>query len=211
MKKLIALFIMIVLIASLTACAPAGTETDGADNTITNTSATPQDEVSKTEDTETSKQGIEVDKNLTNVEITLPASFFVDQTTDAVIASAAENGITASPNDDGSYTYKMPKARHKELLNETGEEIYVSIGDIMSEKTYESVKDIECNDNFTEFNVSVEKEKFENSFDSMVAVQLGIQASIYHSFDGDSNRQTTINFKDSATGEVINTQVYPTE
>ena len=63
--------------------------------------------------------GVQVDEGLLNVDVTLAASFFEDQTEEEIKAEAKENGYSdCKINDDGSVTYTMSKKKHAEMLDE---------------------------------------------------------------------------------------------
>lgn len=60
------------------------------------------------------EQSIEVDKGLLDVELTLPADFFEDQTPEEIEAAAKEKGVKeVKVNEDGTVYYKMSKSAHK--------------------------------------------------------------------------------------------------
>ncbi len=62
------------------------------------------------EKTEQKEEGIEVDKGLLNVEITLPEMLFEEDNMDDVVEKAKEDGAKeVKKNDDGSVTFKMSK------------------------------------------------------------------------------------------------------
>ncbi|WP_366249132.1 hypothetical protein [Terribacillus aidingensis] len=155
--------------------------------------------------------GVEVDKNLLSVEVSLPASFFEGQSAEDVIADAKEEGIEVTANDDGSYTYKMSKSEHKKLMDEMSAELDKSTAEMVSSGDYPSIKDISYNKDFSEFTMVVDKEAYENSMDGFASLGLGMSGMMYQLFNGadPDEYSITISVEDEASGEVIGEVVYP--
>src|SRR5690606_22664325 len=157
-------------------------------------------------------ENIEVDKGLLNVEITLPADMFEGEDIEQVIADAKEDGVKeVIQNEDGSLTYKMSKAKHKEMMKEMETSINETIEDMKTSEEYPSIKDITHNKDFTEFTVIVNKSEFENGWDGFAVFGLGISGAYYQLFNGVSEEdyKITISLQDEATGEVFDKTVYP--
>ncbi|WP_068673381.1 hypothetical protein [Oceanobacillus sp. Castelsardo] len=201
MKKL-TYMLLVLLITFLAACSSDGS----ADNTNESNKTIEQKQ------DETEEKGVNVDKGLLNVEVTLPAAFFEGQDIEEVIAEAEEEGVKeVTKNEDGSLTYKMSKSEHKKMISEMGTSITKTIEDMKNSGDYVSIKEITYNDSFSEFTLVVDKESFENSFDGFAVFGLGIQGSMYQLFNGANpeNYQVTISVKDEATQEVFSEVVYP--
>lgn len=194
--------LLVLLITFLAACSSDGS----ADNTNESNKTIEQKQ------DETEEKGVNVDKGLLNVEVTLPAAFFEGQDIEEVIAEAEEEGVKeVTKNEDGSLTYKMSKSEHKKMISEMGTSITKTIEDMKNSGDYVSIKEITYNDSFSEFTLVVDKESFENSFDGFAVFGLGIQGSMYQLFNGANpeNYQVTISVKDEATQEVFSEVVYP--
>lgn len=200
LKKLIAFLIVLVFIVS--AC--------GTNETSNEKETEKETENGKVEKAES--QSVNVDKGLINVEVTLPATFFEDQDINEVIASAKEEGFDeATANEDGSVTYKMSKAKHKEMMDEIKTGILETVEETKNSEDYVSIKDITHNDTFSEFTLVVDKAAYENSFDGFAAFGLGMSGAYYQIFNGVSTEdyKVQISIKDEASGEVFDTIVYP--
>ncbi|MCL9971120.1 hypothetical protein MX569_11035 [Anoxybacillus kestanbolensis] len=153
---------------------------------------------------------ISVDKNLLDVEVTLPASLFEGQDIDKVITEAEQDGIKeVIKNDDGSLTYKMTKSKHKELINELESGIKKTIDELKRDKSLIVIQDITYNDNFSEFNMIVDVSSSENSMYGLAAIGLGISGMYYQVFNGVKDLKVTVNIKNASTGEILDTFVYP--
>ena len=161
-------------------------------------------------------QSVEVDKGLLNVEITLPAAFIdeEEENHEKMIADAKADGVKdVIVNDDGSLTYKMSKAKHKEMLAEMETGLLETIDEIKDGEDFVSIKDVKYNKSFSEFTLVVDQEMFENSFDSFASMGIGMSAMFYQLFTGAGvdDLKVTIDIKDEESGEVIETVVYPDE
>jgi hypothetical protein len=160
-----------------------------------------------------SNGNISVDKNLLSVDVTVPASFYEgdNMTQEKLNAEAAKNGYgKAKLNSDGSVTFRMSKAQHRKAL----EEMKKSLDDYIQEQLNESSKiyrEITYNKNMTEFNVVVDKEKFEGDFAAgMIGFGIGMLSSFYQMFNGGpENYKTIIKLVDASTGKVFDTQEWP--
>lgn len=159
-----------------------------------------------------SSDSINVDKNLTNVEITIPASLVNEQSMDEIQEEAKENGITdVVQNDDGSITYKMSKKAHKKMMKEMEEELIDTLDDLKNDDDYPSIKDVKYNKSYDDFTLVVNKEKYENSMDALATFAIGFTSMFYHLFNGEDPEKTNIkiSIEDEATGEVLDTVQYP--
>lgn len=162
--------------------------------------------------TEEKEQAVEVEKGLLDVELTLPADFFEEQTPEEIEAAAKEKGVKeVIVNEDGSVYYKMSKSKHKEMQKEMKDNLISTIDDLVNSEDFESFKEITYNKDFTEFDVTVNIQSFENSFDAFGLMGLAFGSMYYSAFDGKSadDLKATINLFDEATGEKTDTIVFP--
>lgn len=145
-------------------------------------------------------------------EITLPASLFGDEDAGTLIAET-EGRDDLTVNDDGTITYRMSKAEYETMREDARENILQTLEEIKSGSNFASIKDVTHNDSFTEFELTVDKAAYENSFDSLVGMTIGFSGAFYQLIEGVPNGETktTITVKDEATGEVFDTVVFPNE
>lgn len=181
-------------------------ETDGAADTMTET----QD----AEEAESDEEGggVSVDEGLFNVEVTIPAGFFEGEDPEQLAAEAEEEGVEkATVNDDGSVTYKMSKAQHKEMMAELATSVEEAKTDILESGDFPSIQSIETSDNYDRFTVNVDRQAYEDSFDGFATITLGLVGSFYQLYDGadPDNYEVTLEMTDAETGEVFDTIVYP--
>ena len=155
---------------------------------------------------------LNVNKGIVNVDVTLPASFFIDSTEEEIIAEAKENGVTETVvNEDGLVTYTMSKSKYKEMMKEIGDGVVSTIDEIVNSREYTSIKEISYNKDFTEFDVKVDRQQYEEGFDGFAIIGLVMVSTYYSAFEGNSGEdsQTIFNMVDETTGEIYDTAIYP--
>ncbi|MEK3727983.1 hypothetical protein [Lysinibacillus sp. FSL W8-0953] len=193
MKKLLILLLGILLVA----CSQgdeSGKKKEGADKA--------------------SEETLKVDKGLLNVEVTIPATLYKGQDIDSIISEAKNSGIKeVIKNDDGSLTYKMSKSEHKKMMKELKERIVKSVEELKTSEDFASINDVAYNKSFSEFTLTVNKEKFEGSFDALASFGLALAGMYYQLFNGADveHYKVTVYIKDESNGEVFDTMVYPDE
>ncbi len=155
---------------------------------------------------------LNVNKGILTVDVTLPISFFIEATEEEIIAEAKENGIIETVvNEDGLVTYTMSKSKYNEMMKEIGDSIVSTIDEIVNSGDYTSIKEISYNKDFTEFDVKVNRQQYEEGFDGFAIVGLVIVSTYYSAFEGKSGEdsQTIFNMVDETTGEIYDTAIYP--
>lgn len=207
-KRMLAMLIAGCLAVSLTAC--------GSSNEITADSSTAESAVSGSASPSGSASGSaettetpEVKKNLLSVEITIPADAIED--VDQTLENAKESGYKASANDDGSITYKLSKAQHKQLLAEVDQAITESIDELIEEGDFPSLKSISFNGDYTKAKVVVDYAAFDGSFDVMALYTVAFAGPMYQIYNGvdQNDLYMDISIIDEASNEVKETMVFP--
>lgn len=197
MKKLLILPLILLLGILLVACSQgddSGKKKEGADKA--------------------SEETLKVDKGLLNVEVTIPATLYKGQDIDSIISEAKNSGIKeVIKNNDGSLTYKMSKSEHKKMMKELKERIVKSVEELKTSEDFASINDVAYNKSFSEFTLTVNKEKFEGSFDALASFGLALAGMYYQLFNGADveHYKVTVYIKDESNGEVFDTMVYPDE
>ena len=139
-------------------------------------------------------------------EITLPATFFEDETEESIKAEAEEKGFSeCTVNEDGSVTYKMSKTMHKELLSEMRASLDESIDSLINgEEAVASFIKIDHADDFSQFDIFVDPETY-TTWDGIYALVFYISGAYYQIFDGkDADTvDVLVNFIDNNTKETI--------
>lgn len=189
------------------------TNNDSGNNTLENVEAATTNNDNNNEEEDA---GIEVEKKLLSVEVTLPSMFFEDETGeidyDGIEADLMDEGIEdVTIHDNGSITLKMSKKLHKEMMADLDANLIVSIDDIVSDDNIASIKTIETNKTYTKWDIYVDQALYENSFDGFSIFGLGIAALMYQAFDGQNleKTKTTFNLIDESTNEKFDEMIYP--
>lgn len=145
-------------------------------------------------------------KKLFDVEVTLPAAFFDGSDKTTIEKEAKAKGVhEVKVNEDGSVTYIMDKKTHKELLASMKQAVDDSIKETLADKeNYPSFAEIKYNDDLTQFDIMVDKASY-GGLQPFVAVGFYMSGNMYQAMNGKSfdTAKTIVNFKDKATGEVI--------
>ena len=204
----------LVLAAAILGIVALATRGDVANKTGTANNAGDSNSAVAADATTKNADSIGVDENLITVEVTMPAAFFEDETPEEIQANAKEQGvISCTINEDGSVTYKMTKAKRREMLNGFKKAIDDTIQDFTSggENAPSSYKSVSYNSKVTQFDVRVDRAAYENSFfDSLYVMSFYMLGGYYQIFDGVPEDQVNVivNFIDDSTGEIIETGSY---
>lgn len=195
------LFILFIGLLSLGLVACGSNESDETKN--------------KKSSAEEEHESVKLDKNLLSVEVTLPASLFEGEEevdVEQVIADAKADGIdNVTYNEDGSFTLKMSKAKHKELMEELENELTASVDEMINSENLPSIQDIKYNKSFSEFKIVVNRNLFENNLDALAVFGLNLSGMMYQLFDGvdPEDYEVIINVEDVETGEIFDSIMFP--
>ncbi|MET3575467.1 hypothetical protein ACFFIY_01945 [Bhargavaea ullalensis] len=204
MKK----WIVLVLIILLAGCGANGKAENAADEA--NPDAPENGEAPAGEE-QAEGGAVEVDKGLFNVEVTVPPSFFEGEDIDEAVEQAkAEGKADAVKNADGSVTFKMSKDQHKEMMAELLESVE-GLTNEMKGGDYPSIRDITHDKRYTKFEVTVDREQFENSFDGFALLGVGFAGMYVQLFDGvkPDDLGVKVSLIDEATGEPFDEMIFP--
>lgn len=146
---------------------------------------------------------IEVDKDLFDVSIVFPQDYVGDKTQADLDQECKDFGYKSiTLNEDGSATYVMSKAQHKELLEETRVSINASLTELVGSEDYPNFTAIETNDNFTEFTITTKSTEldFSESFSILMYYMYG---GMYAIFSGEEVDNISVTFINADTGNII--------
>ena len=139
--------------------------------------------------------------NTSNVEITVPKSFLAPDSGeinyDEIINKAKENGVKdVVINEDGSITYKMDKAQHDKMMTELRKNVKDTFDELINGEDFPSIKEIKSNESFSEIEVVVDRERFENSLDGIGILGIVFPSMLYQVFDGVDPENCKVNIKE---------------
>ena len=200
----------LALLFTLTACSSGTSE---AQQPTESGPASVQPASSAPTPTESQGAGIQVDENLLNVDITLPASMFEgqDMSTFDPNAYAEEEGFKkATLNDDGSITVTMSKSKHKELLDEMTAQLENTFSKMIGSADSPYIKEITHTENFSSITAKVTRAEYEAVPINFTPFTLGMSGMMYRAFTGDAV-QVEVIIQDANTGDVIGSSVYPND
>ena len=154
------------------------------------------------ETTSSSSGGIEVDEGLLTVTITIPADIIGEISQADLDKQLAEKGYkSATLNSDGSVTYVMTKAKHKELMKEMAAEFDKSFQEMLNDEE-SSIVSITHNDDFTEFKIGYDGDEV-GLADSFTVLVFYMAGAMYGAFNGKTPENVHVVFVNSKSGETI--------
>lgn len=145
---------------------------------------------------------IEVEENLFTVKLTIPAEYIGETTQEELDAGAQEYGYQITLNDDGSATYLMTKAQHKEMLADLAAQINNSLDELVGSDNYPNFTDIKANSNFTEFTVTTKSTELD-MVESFSVMSFYIYGGMYNIFTGEEVSNIHVDFVNADSGEII--------
>lgn len=201
MKRTLASVVSVLLCASLVACGtPAPASSMPSSSSVAASSASDPDSTLSDLD---SLGDIEVDKNLFDVEITVPADFVGETTQEELDAKAKESDIhSITLNEDGSATYVMSKSQHKKVLEELSASINETLAEMSTSGDFPTITNVSANDDFTNFTVTVSADEL-GLAESMSVIGLYMYGGLYGIFSGQTPDNIHVDFVNADSGEVI--------
>lgn len=194
-KKVISIVLSLSML--LAACGSSGAPTSGGstvESTGTESSAT---------DTSQTDPGIKVEKELFDVEITVPADFVGNSTQEDLDKICQEHGYKSiTLNDDGSATYVMTKSQHKAAMDEMAASIRSSLEEMANSEDYPDYTSVTVNDDFTSYTVTTKATEL-GLGDSFVVFGFYLYSGMYAAFDGNEIDNVHVDFVNADTGEII--------
>ena len=161
--------------------------------------------VSKSDNSTNNEETITIDKNLVDVSITLPNSFFeaMDTNAEDYVESLDSTLFKKSViNSDGSVTITMSKANHEKYMNDMKVSFDESLQEMANDDSL-SIDSIEHDDDFQTFTLKLSKNEvgFAESFSAIAIAMLG---GVYQTFNGSQNSHVVVNYL-GPDGNLLNT------
>lgn len=155
--------------------------------------------------TSASGDGLNVEKNLFSVTLTYPASMVDEGTTQDSLNDEIKgiDGIkSATLNEDGSVTYIMTKAYHKQIVDDMAQTIDESMAEMVGSEDYPNFTNVEANEDYTVFTVTT-KSKALSLDESLSLLQFYTEGAFYSVVSGNNADSIHVDFVNADTGEVI--------
>lgn len=155
--------------------------------------------------TSASEDGLNVEKNIFSVTLTYPASMVDEGTTQDSLNNEISgiDGIkSATLNEDGSVTYIMTKAYHKQIMDDMAQTIDESMAEMVSSEDYPNFTKVEANEDYTVFTVTT-KSKALSLDESLSLLQFYTEGAFYNVVSGNDADSIHVDFVNADTGEII--------
>lgn len=205
-KKLLTILLIGTLSATFVSCkkeAPKNEEETSVGNTSNDTEkTTPKDENQESVSDLEAIGDIEVEKELFDVNLTIPSEFMGELNPEELEQKAAEGGYKVTINDDGSATYTMTKKQHKEMMEGITESINSSLSEMVNSESYPSFTDVTANEDFTSFTITTSATEIGMN-ESFSVVALYMYGGMYGIFNGESVDNIHVDFVNADSGEII--------
>ena len=150
---------------------------------------------------------VQVDKELLDVTITIPASWY-EETNEEITQSSLDEQYKNSGfksvtlNDDSSVTMVIPKSVHKEFMEDMKNNIDESLSELINDENC-SYTEIKHNKDFTQFDVTLSGSE-PNFYDSFGCLSLYLSGAMYNIFNGTESNDILINLYDP-NGNLVDT------
>ena len=191
-----------ILALSLNACGGQSASNPTVTASVQETETTPP-ESSQSELSSLDAIGdINVEKELFDVIITLPAEFVGETTQEELEEDAKEIGYKVQINEDGSATYTMTKSQHKQLMEELRSSLNESLLAMVGSEEYPTFTKVEANDDFTVFTVTLNSTEL-GLAESISVLGFYMYGGIYNIFNGTEVDNIHVEFINSESGEII--------
>ncbi len=143
-----------------------------------------------------------VEKELFDVNLTIPAEFIGELDQAQLEQQAKEGGYEFKINDDGSATYTMTKSQHKELMEEMAGSINSSLSEMVGSESYPNITAVTSNDDFTSFTVTTKSTELDMS-ESLSTMAFYMYGGMYGIFNGENPENIHVDFVNADSGELI--------
>ena len=147
---------------------------------------------------------VEVDKGIFDVTLTIPAEHAEGVTQENLDKKKEEKGYKeATLNPDGSVTYVMTKAQHKEMMDTMTDFIEESLSDTLASGNYPNYTEINHNSDFTVFTVMTTSTEKPNLAESLSVLALYTYGALFNIYNGTPADNVHVDFVNVDTGEVL--------
>ena len=146
---------------------------------------------------------ISVDKQLFDVTLTIPKEYVGETTQEELDLTVKEKGYkSATLNEDGSVTYVITKAQHKELMEDVKNTINQSLSEMAGSENYPNVTSVTANEDYTSFTITTKNAEPDVN-ESFAALAMYMYGGMYAIFNGEDAENIHVDFVNADTGEVI--------
>jgi len=222
LKKLPAIFLAMIMVASLGACSSnnsANKPTAASTVEQATVASTAEQATVATETQEVTKEAskedelaadmaaleaigeVEVENGILTVSITMPKDFVTEEITQEKLDAEAGNSyLSAKLNNDGTVTYKLTKAQYRAMLDGITKGMEESFQEMINDEN-RSIREIKHNDTYSVFDVTLDTDAV-GLGDSFTVLAFYMYGGLYGIFSGNKIDNVIVNFYDPA-GKLI--------
>ena len=146
----------------------------------------------------------EVEHGFMTVSITIPASYWGEETNQETIDAVVEEKgyLSGVYNDDGSVTVVMSESQHDEIMQEMADSFDQQIQEQLDSGEYPNFVSVTHNEDFSDFTIEYDGTAIEMA-DQFYPITLYYMGGFYGVFNGTEVDNVHVAFVNSATGELI--------
>ncbi|HIX13874.1 MAG TPA: flagellar hook-length control protein FliK [Candidatus Anaerofilum faecale] len=190
MKKAVAIVAAVCVASALVACGHVSS------------SSVPTSKPATSDGSASSEQKIEVEEEVFDVKVTLPADMVGETTQEQLDSENAGKVHSVTLNNDGSVTFVMSKSQHKEMMAEMAASLDESLSEMVGTEDYPNVQKIEHNDDYTSFTITTTSTELSLQ-ESMSAMVYYVSGGMYNTFAGNPSANIHVDFVNADSGEII--------
>ena len=143
-------------------------------------------------------------------QITMPIEQYEEMTKEEITTLLQEDGAkNILFSEQNTVVYEVPKKQYDEKKNTLQRELKDMINAVQQKNQYPSIQSVQVSKDYTNYQLTVDKEKFENSFDSLAVLSLVMSTLYYFSYIGDSAATIKVDYININSNETYKSQTYP--
>lgn len=206
MKRVISVLLCLSIVGGVASCSKETTITKSTGEVTTTTTTESAQDTNETMSLEDAAAlgDIEVDDGLLTVTITIPADLAGEDSSQETVDKVVEEKgyLSGTYNSDGSITYTMTKAKHKQIVEDFVVNVDETLQGFVDSEDYPNILAITHNDDFTDFVITYADEQVALG-DSFTVIVYYYAGGMYGVLSGDRPENIHVAFVDADTGEII--------
>ena len=143
------------------------------------------------------------------MKISIPASLFEEMTEQQIKEQLEQDGARDIVVENGEISYVIEKQVYEENVQTMQTQISEMMAQLNNQTVYTSIKGATTNEDYTRFQLTVDRKQYEDSFDSLAIFSLMTSVVYYFNYQGNATYQLTMQLIDSETNEVFQEEFYP--
>jgi type II secretory pathway pseudopilin PulG len=143
------------------------------------------------------------------MKISIPASLFEEMTEQQIKEQLEQDGARDIVVENGEISYVIEKQVYEENVQTMQTQISEMMAQLNNQTVYTSIKGATTNEDYTRFQLTVDRKQYEDSFDSLAIFSLMTSVVYYFNYQGNATYELTMQLIDSETNEVFQEEFYP--